>query len=364
MARQIETGEDALYDFQKVVFNHFGSGPGESLLLTADPWSYLDAFLSQHLDKARGDNRKSHLRARYYAGLAQGFYAAAEAVALPTKGTLIYYGMLNLAKCYLATLRIPLEEQLEHHGLTLPFGKEKKVSVTEKANNSINIFHEFALALGTPVVSKKTYDLKQICSHIPEIHEITFALRHLPNTKKRLFLPVKIAFMVNKKKNSLFTEIKYEKKSEARVQIDKFYKGKRMKYFKDLGENFGENKGWHIYRSNRKWAVSKSQWPRAFKTFCSEFSDFDLTSILTHEGYRYYVDLGKRDYHHLAWTLMLMYYIGSIARYRPGAAEAIMNDSMRPLISEAVAVCPKQFLYQLTSFITKRACSVPHASLN
>ena len=359
MARPTEPCENALYEFQKVTFSHFDSGPGESLLLTADPWSYLDACLSQHLDGARGQNRKSYLRARYYAELAQGFYAAAESVALPTKGTLIYYGMLNLAKCYLATLRIPLEEQLEHHGLTLPFDKEKEVTVTEKTNNSINIFHEFADALGTPVVSKKTYDLKQICSHIPEIHEITFALGHLPNKKKRLLLPVQIAFMVNKTKDRLFTEIKYEKKNEARVQIDKFYKGTRMKYFKDLGE---EN-GWHIYRSHRKRAVSKEQWPRAFKTFCSEFSGFDLASILTHEGYRYYVDLGKRDYHHLAWTLMLMYYIGSIARYRPVAAEAIMNDSMRPLISEAVAVCPKQFLYQLTSFITKRTCSVPHASL-
>ena len=75
------------------------------------------------------------------------------------------------------------------------------------------------------------------------------------------------------------------------------------------------------------------------------------------------MDLGKREYHHLAWALMLMYYIGSIARYRPVAAETVMAGAMRPLISEAVAVCPRQFLYQLTSLITKRSCSVPHASL-
>jgi hypothetical protein len=69
------------------------------------------------------------------------------------------------------------------------------------------------------------------------------------------------------------------------------------------------------------------------------------------------------DFHHLAWTLMLMFYIGTVARYRPVAAREAMEGDLRPLFSEAVAVCPRQFLYQLTSMITKRICSVPHASL-
>lgn len=358
MARTYEPGESALYDFQKVAFTQFGTGPGESLLLTADPWSYLHACLSQRLAGSRGENKRSCLRARYYAELAQGFYDAAGSATLPTKGTLIYYGMLNLMKCFLATQRVPLEEKLEHHGLTLPFGHETQVQVTERAQDGINIFHEFAEALGTPVAGKATYDIRRICSHIPEIHEVTFALGHTTE-KKRLFLPVQIDFEVNKKKDRLFAEIRYEKKNEARVQISRFYKGARKDYFNDLGES----DGWHTFRSSTRRPISKPQWPRAYKTFCSELSAFDLASILTHEGYRYYVDLGRREYDHLAWSLMLMYYIGTIARYRPVAAETIMDGELRPLISEAVAVCPRQFLYHLVSFITQRSCSVPHASL-
>ncbi len=41
---------------------------------------------------------------------------------------------------------------------------------------------------------------------------------------------------------------KQEKNHEARVQIDKFYKGARKKYFKDLGEDEND---WHCFVSEQ-----------------------------------------------------------------------------------------------------------------
>ena len=114
MTRPIERGEPALFKYQAVAFSQFDVGPGEPLLLIADPWSYLHADLTRREGKARGDNARSLTRARYYAELASGFYSAADAATLPTKGTLLYYGMLNLAKCLLAVNRVPLEEKMEH----------------------------------------------------------------------------------------------------------------------------------------------------------------------------------------------------------------------------------------------------------
>jgi hypothetical protein len=75
-------------------------------------------------------------------------------------------------------------------------------------------------------------------THIPEIHGVTFALGHVSGNK-RLFLPVRTDFEVNKKRDRVFVTIGYEKKNEARLQISRFYKGARKDFFKDLGEENG-----------------------------------------------------------------------------------------------------------------------------
>lgn len=358
MSRRPEVGIPARFKYQKVAYSHVEIDPGGSLLLTADPWSYLRACLTQKVAGTRGDNKAAYERASYYAELAEGFYVAAQSTSLPTQGTLVYYGMLNLVKCFLSVNRIPLEVQLEHHGLTLPMGTKTTVRVTTHATHGVNIFHEFARLLGKPVQGLADFELKEIASHIPEIHEIAFSLGHVAGAK-RLFLPVQIAFLVNDTKNRLFTEIKYEKKNEARVRFQQFYAGSRAAYFRDDGEQ----EGWHVYRSHRRRAVSNANWTRIYRNVLKEYSEFDLASLLTHEGYRYYCDLGTPAFHHLSYSLMLAFFVGTIARYRPRATEEIMESDLRPLISEAVAVCPRQFLYHLASLITKSVCSIPHASL-
>jgi len=60
-------------------------------------------------------------------------------------------------------------------------------------------------------------------THIPEIHGVTFALGHVSGNK-RLFLPVRIDFEVNKKRDRVFVEIGYGKKNKGSVQISRCYK--------------------------------------------------------------------------------------------------------------------------------------------
>ena len=60
-------------------------------------------------------------------------------------------------------------------------------------------------------------------THIPEIHGVTFALGHVSGNK-RLFLPLRIDFEVNKKRDRVFVEIGYGKKNEGGVQISRCYK--------------------------------------------------------------------------------------------------------------------------------------------
>jgi YaaC-like Protein len=87
MPRPLEKGISALYEYQDVKYFHFDVPPGTSYVLTADPWSFLQAWIIQRLPKKRSTNRKCLTRARYYAELAADFYHAAETTEFPIKAT-------------------------------------------------------------------------------------------------------------------------------------------------------------------------------------------------------------------------------------------------------------------------------------
>jgi hypothetical protein len=357
MPRHFEKGNPALYKYQDVKYFHFAVPPGTSYVLTADPWAFLQAWLVQRLPKKRSKNRQCLTRARYYSQLAADFYHAAEATEFPIKATIAYYGMLNLVKCFLSVRGIELESTWEHHGLTLPLNTKQTIQVS-KPSDGISIFAEFAKLLGKPVSSSHTLSIKDVICHIPELHEMTHSLGQLPWSRRK-FLPIQIDFLVNNSKDKLFTEIKYEKRNEARVNTDKFEKGARKGYFIKRGE---EN-GWIIYRSKNRKPVSQKNFPQIYHNIQSEYSHFDLTSLLTRSGYKYYCDLQPGRYHHLSFALALLFYLGSVARYKPTEVEELTTGEFSPLVSEALAVIPRQFLYQLVSSTTGNVCVIPQAKL-
>jgi hypothetical protein len=161
--------------------------------------------------------------------LAADFYHAAEATEFPIKATLAYYGMLNLVKCFLSVRGVELENTWEYHGLSLPLNKKQTVQVSNPSNG-ISIFAEFARLLGKPVSSQHKLSIKDVICHIPELHEMMYSLGQLPGSRRK-FLPVQIDFLVNSGMDKLFTEIKYEKRNEVRVNTAKFSKGARKEYF-------------------------------------------------------------------------------------------------------------------------------------
>ena len=359
MTRQPAPGKPATFNHAKVVYSPFGAKPGAQYLLTADPWSFLTAWINQKLSAGtRGPNRQRLERALYYSNLAESFYDATRRSALPAQGTLAYYGILNLVKCFLSIRGIDLETQMEHHGLSLPLGKKQQVLIAAPGGSALNIFHEFAKLLGKPVSGKETITIKAVCSHLPEIHEMAFTLDHVSGNK-RGFLPVDIRFLVSDTDSHLFTEVAFEKKQITRVDINKFYKGDRKAYFKDKVER----DDCIVHRSNKRKACNWDNFARIYGNVCREYSKFDVCSLLTPKGYVYYCDLRSPKLHHLSYSLLMMFYIGTAARYRPSEMQELLNTDMRPLISEALAVVPGQMLYHLVSYCTESNCVVPHATI-
>jgi hypothetical protein len=356
VSRQIEKCELALYKYNKIRYSFVELNAGDQQVLTSDPWSFLSSNLQLRLNNTRGNNKVKIERALYYAGLAEDFYKAAETSPLPAKGALLYYGMLDLVKCYLSLNNVPLESMHEHHGILLPIGKEQTIEVKTRMKGAVNIFYEFTRLLGKPISSSYELRFEQVLSHIPEIHSIYTSLGHL---SKRKLLPVSIEFQVNDTKDKIFTEIIFEKEQEAKVEVSKFFKGERAKYLK---EGYPREKK-IVYRAVRRKSFTQDNIHRIYKNILGEYKKLDIVPILTKQGYRYYVDLRPGELPQLSYSLLAMFYLGSAARYRPLEIKSLLDGELRPLVSEFVCLTPKQFLYQMVSLTTNKECVIPFAAI-
>jgi hypothetical protein len=356
MAKEITPAEPALFKYNKIKYSFVDVEAGQQHVLTSDPWSYLTSHLQTRLNSTRGNNKSNIQRALYFAKLAEDFYRSADVVELPAKGTLLYYGMLDLVKSYLCLKNVPLETTHEHHGMSLPLGRELTITVSGNMNNAINIFSCFSETQGRKVAGQHQVDFRQALSHVPEIHGI---YNTIGQGAKRKLLPVTIDFLTNDKRDKLFTEISFDKEQEAKVDTKRFSTGRRATYFRDGCPRPQKI----VYRSARRKSYTKTNIGKIYRNILKEYRSFDIVPILTPQGYRYYVDLRPGDFSHLSYALLAMFYLGSAARYRPLEIKSLLEGPLRPLVSEFVSLTPRQFLYQMVSLATNRECVIPFSAI-
>lgn len=339
---------NALYNYQPVKYSHFYNEPGSTVMLCADPWAYLQAYLTKQISIKK--NKSDLQRALYFAKLAESFYKASNDIDLPAKSTLAYYGILNLVKTYLVLNGIKLEKDFETHGISLSQARTLKISRNTVA---ISIFEQFCNLMGKPIPTAEEITVAEILNHIPELHEMAHGINVL--SSKRKYLPIKISFKVNEEKNRVFTEISFEKQHEQRVDTSKFYTDAIKSYFKEFQSTTEKI----CYRSIKKKNVNKSNWVRIYRNICKEYKNFNIVSILTTKGYRYYYDLKPGKYHHLSYSYLFLFYLGTVVRYRPIETEDLLNSELRPLVSDGIEIIPNQFLYQIVGLITKQMLVYP-----
>lgn len=264
--------------------------------------------------------------------------------------------MLNLAKAYLAAKGVELEKKQEHHGLSLEMGATETVRVHGPKTSIINVFAEFARVLGAPIASASTITFVDTLHHIPELHSLYVSLGH---ASKRKLLPIEYRFLVNSSHDRLFVEVMYEKRNETKIDTSKFLKGTRATYFRDGYPKDGSV----VYRSKTKRPLTKSNMAGCYSKFIEESRRFQFVSLLTRSGYRYYCDLNPGSLHHLSYAVLAMFYIGAAARYRPLEIQRVLDGNLRPLVSELLAIVPKQFLYQVASLATEKVCLIPFSNI-
>lgn len=362
-------GEQARRNYQSVKYFQFGNSAGSSFVLTSNPFNYLQSWLDNKLNDIHRDRAKKRtniVKAKYFTDLSEEFYLSSQQSKMPAKGTLLYYSLLNLVKVFLMVKGYDLETKKEHHGLTLPANSETKLKLTpNNENNSISIFHEFGQCLNKPISNGDGVEIKleELLRDLPEVHEIGYALNLFPNTKRK-YLPIDLVIRTNEPRNKLYYTISFEKKNEKLMRTDKFNRGVLKEKLKEIDS---EDKKLNYYQSKIKinyTTSSNKSWEMAYKKLVADISELNVTTLLTRNGYRNYLNLEDARFHRLSSTLAFTYYIGTVARYRPSLNEKVLKGKYQALILEAIISCPNQFFYQLVSYITNQVCAVPQANIN
>jgi hypothetical protein len=361
--------ERARREYKSVRYYPFDNPASSPFILTSDPLGYLVAWLEQKLNliqRDSGTKRKKYTKAIYFTQLAVDFNNSAKMARMPSKGTLIYYSLINLVKVYLIINDYDLETKVEHHGLSLPPTYKEKIKLAGLSSSYISIFHEFAKTLGKPIDTSSGNDIKisDLLRSLPEVHELAYALELFPSSKRK-FLPVDIVIRTNSARNKLYYTIAYEKKFDKLMKTDKLEKGANKDILTKM-EDIEDDPNRRYYKSVLKISYTKTSeasWKICYPKIITDLKKLNIVSMLSRDGYRHYMDLEPTRLHRLSSVLAFAFYLGTVARYRPTLNEEILKGKYQPIINEAITSLPNQFFYLMTSHITSQICAIPKAKL-
>jgi|AntRauTorckE5430_2_1112549.scaffolds.fasta_scaffold15992_1 hypothetical protein len=363
-----ELGEQVRRDFKSVRYFPFGNYSGAPFILTSDPFSYLQAWLDNKIIEIKRDRKKQRnllIKAKYFAELSEDFNNSAKQAKMPSKGTLIYYAFINIVKSFLLVRGYDLETKVEHHGLSLPSNKKTNLKLTLIGNDGVSIFHEFAKSIGIEIKNGDGLEIKldEILRELPEVHEIGYALDLFPNTKRK-HLPIDLTIRTDAARRRMYYTISYEKKFDKIMKTDKLGKGVFKQKMDPISCNTDDGRKYLKSKLNFNYTRSSdNSHKRAYKKICEDISSLRISSMLTRDGYRNYLNLEPSRMHRLSATLAFAFYIGTVARYRPTLNNEILKGKYQALIQEAVSSSPNQFFYLMVSHITNQICAIPKAKI-
>ena len=167
--------------------------------------------------------------------------------------------------------------------------------------------------------------------------------------KPSQFSPIKkILLYRSEKRNEVWARMILDRKDKDVVSTIKHLEKKRAfkaLFHKVVSENV-----------NEYWYETKSEYGRmkgldtAIRSISSNIKKFGVFTILTHGGYRFYLPIFNTiNVPQLAIAYALIFYLGSITRYKPDVFDKILVGGYSWLVAEYLATHPMQFLYMLAS---------------
>ena len=333
-------------------------------LFAKDPWVVTMSFVEKRCPSI------AKPAARAFLTQAKEFFGASEAGATTSKPLLLYYSFLNIAKALVLTTGTVTNLDFARHGLSetlLPPGREfldaalDIFSATATSKNIYDLLNQALGNVGLPAQAQvKVLDL------LPQI-VLGHRLWATATREVERFVPIhELRFYVDARQKTVWLSImvlsedldRFEISQTAvlrgsglqgifrGVQCSETVDGKPLLQFEQIG-----SMGYTHRPSDVIQALVNGQKSRFWPI------------VRTFPPYRkYYLYLAPQasvPQNHLCTMYALMYYLGSVTRYRPQHFIAIEKSSYGPEIEDFLVTAPAQFLFLMASEFALRNVSSP-----
>jgi len=324
-------------------------------LYVRDPW----AILNEAVYRSKGLLGASRDEALSYIDQAEEYFnAGMQGGRLAVKPVLLYYSMLNLAKCLLKIRKPTLDMSQARHGLSVRHKGDwavlgDRISVKSSAIY-VNIFGDLMRSLEGLGPGFGEIAVRELLPQILPGHRLwTYA-----SQQNEKFLSVEPEAYVSLSK----------RRAWLRLSIDRGEFRHILPSVEELIRNSRLPGQWRQVSSDSEDIVSLEQ-KRTTKyqhrpVDCVQdlFQGlrsalwYTVTSSKPHRKYYVFIDshLGKKRLPQWAAMYILFYYLSDLTRYRPHLFDRFIAMKYGPQIENALDECPRQFLYLMASELLHR----------
>ncbi|WP_417774469.1 YaaC family protein [Stappia sp.] len=331
----------------------------QSLLFSLDPWAVIKRSIVKNCSRARVKEALATLQQAqdfFSAGTERGFESA--------RPLALYYSYMNLVKALCLTRGAPTTFDQAQHGLSeqiSPNGKELTdafLNAFPSPNgNKLQNFDELKFVLtGSHLAANARYDLPHLMPQILSGHRLWSLAA---NKRERFISTQDVQFTYDKDTNDLWLRVYFFFEDLTRlgvthqkllkegglagvfreVQTKEEVDGRRLICFEQIAVTNCANGYPADYILSVAASVKHVLWAT-------------VSTVPPYRRYYVYLSPPKEVGSRMTQLLSMyavMYYLGSITRYRPHHFEALVKGPYGPRIQDFVTGQPLQFLYLITS---------------
>lgn len=325
-------------------------------LYVRDPWPILfEAVYRSDLGKKTIDE------ALFYLEQAEDFLAASQSAPVNVKPVLLYYSMLNLAKCLLIVRKPALSLAEARHGLVTKPKKTAKLGDVISVKHSTrytNVFPELVTVLeARRLASLGDLQVRHLLPQILPAHRLwTYA-----TGEGEKFLAISgIELCVDHSQHNIWLRIVFDR---GRVRhtcksVAELIKTSRLPGQWRQVRSISNTKS-QIVLEQISALTYKHRPTDCLQALCQGLKPALWCAVAPtapHRRYFLLVDraLGNKRLPQWAAIYVLLFYLGDLTRYRPQHFDRFLESRYGPQIESVLDECPRQFLYMMASELLQR----------
>lgn len=328
-------------------------------VVTADPWAFLTHLAFKQIGKAKEGLAKAYIE--------QGreFFEAAQNPRYFSRPLLYYYSFLNVVKAAMLIKGVALPNAARH-GISDPKVNSRKrlrfegqkIHVVNVAHDHSEIFPEFLRMLGHTGRLGRSFRVLDMLQQIPNIHRTFVKVESCDS----IFVPVR-QFRILHADSHIWARVELGRNDKD--VADTLPLLRRRRQFQRTLSPVRPEAADEIWFETRAIRTSSRGIDNTLSVLAKDLRDVGISPIVTAQGLRFYlVDLGPASrVPYLGAALAVIFYLGSITRYKPDVFDKIIVGKHSWVIDEFLATQPMQFLYVLCSELAGVDVVRPYAAL-